>query len=44
MSTSNTAGMHLLVSPRYVLVDTGLIAQAPRAFLLAGIADALTKK
>lgn len=35
---------HLLVSPRYVLVDTGLIAQAPRAFLLAGIADALTKK
>lgn len=35
---------HLLVSPRYVLVDTVLIAQAPRAFLLAGIADALTKK
>jgi glycerol dehydrogenase len=35
---------HLLVSPRYVLVDTSLIAQAPRAFLLAGIADALTKK
>jgi len=35
---------HLLSSPRYVLVDTGLIAQAPRQFLLAGIADALTKK
>ncbi|VVP86128.1 Glycerol dehydrogenase [Pseudomonas fluorescens] len=35
---------HLPVSPRYVLVDTGLIAQAPRQFLLAGIADALTKK
>jgi glycerol dehydrogenase len=35
---------HLLVSPRYVLVDTSLIAQAPRQFLLAGIADALTKK
>ncbi|NYH11863.1 glycerol dehydrogenase [Pseudomonas moraviensis] len=35
---------HLLVSPRYVLVDTSLIAQAPRPFLLAGIADALTKK
>ncbi|AWY40283.1 iron-containing alcohol dehydrogenase [Pseudomonas putida] len=35
---------HLLASPRYVLVDTGLIAQAPRQFLLAGIADALTKK
>ncbi|NUT76871.1 glycerol dehydrogenase [Pseudomonas sp. C1C7] len=35
---------HLLVSPRYVLVDTALIAQAPRQFLLAGIADALTKK
>jgi glycerol dehydrogenase len=35
---------HLQVSPRYVLVDTSLIAQAPRPFLLAGIADALTKK
>lgn len=35
---------HLLISPRYVLVDTSLIAQAPRQFLLAGIADALTKK
>ncbi|MND20122.1 Glycerol dehydrogenase [compost metagenome] len=35
---------HLLSSPRYVLVDTRLIAQAPRPFLLAGIADALTKK
>lgn len=35
---------HLIVSPRYVLVDTGLIVQAPRHFLLAGIADALTKK
>lgn len=35
---------HLPVSPRYVVVDTALIALAPRAFLLAGIGDALTKK
>jgi glycerol dehydrogenase len=35
---------HLPVSPRYVLVDTALIATAPRQFLAMGIADALTKK
>lgn len=34
---------HLAVSPRYVIVDTSLIARAPRAFLVAGIGDALTK-
>lgn len=35
---------HLPVSPRYVIVDTALIAKAPRQFLAMGIADALTKK
>ncbi|MCX5513983.1 alcohol dehydrogenase [Kaistia algarum] len=35
---------HLPASPRYVVVDTELIAAAPRPFLLAGIGDALTKK
>jgi glycerol dehydrogenase len=34
---------HLPASPRYVLVDTALIAKAPRQFLAMGIADALTK-
>ena len=34
---------HLPASPRYVLVDTALISRAPRAFLVTGIADALTK-
>lgn len=35
---------HLPRSASYVLVDTQLLAQAPRAFLIAGIADALTKR
>jgi glycerol dehydrogenase len=35
---------HLAESPRFVLVDTALIVRAPRAFLAAGIGDALTKK
>ena len=34
---------HLVASPRYVIVDTVLIARAPRAFLVTGIADAITK-
>lgn len=34
---------HLPASPRYVVVDTALIAQAPRQFLAMGIADGLTK-
>jgi glycerol dehydrogenase len=34
---------HLPASPRYVVVDTALIAKAPRQFLAMGIADALTK-
>lgn len=34
---------HLTASPRYVIVDTALIAKAPRPFLVTGIADALTK-
>ena len=34
---------HLPVSPRYVIVDTALIAKAPRQFLAMGIADGLTK-
>ncbi|MFM9846302.1 MAG: glycerol dehydrogenase [Hyphomicrobiaceae bacterium] len=35
---------HLLASPRFVVVDTALIAKAPRQFLAMGIADGLTKK
>lgn len=35
---------HLPVSPRYVIVDTSLIALAPRNFLLAGIGDAIAKR
>ncbi len=35
---------HLPASPRYVIVDTALIAKAPRQFLAMGIADGLTKK
>jgi glycerol dehydrogenase len=35
---------HLSASPRFVLVDTALIAKAPRQFLAMGIADGLTKK
>lgn len=35
---------HLARNPHFVLVDTALIVRAPRAFLLAGIGDALTKK
>lgn len=35
---------HLPRSAAYVLVDTQLLAQAPRSFLIAGIADALTKR
>lgn len=34
---------HLPASPRFVVVDTALIAQAPRQFLAMGIADGLTK-
>ncbi len=34
---------HLVASPRYVIVDTAIVARAPRAFLVTGIADALTK-
>lgn len=35
---------HLKANPRFVVVDTALIAKAPRQFLAMGIADALTKK
>lgn len=35
---------HLSASPRYVIVDTTLIAKAPRHLLAMGIADGLTKK
>lgn len=35
---------HLPASPRHVIVDTSLIARAPRQFLLAGIGDAITKR
>lgn len=35
---------HLPASPRYVIVDTALIAKAPRQFLAMGIADGLTKQ
>jgi glycerol dehydrogenase len=34
---------HLPASPRFVIVDTALIARAPRQFLAMGIADGLTK-
>jgi len=34
---------HLSASPRFVIVDTALIATAPRRFLAMGIADGLTK-
>ena len=34
---------HLPASPRFVVVDTALIAKAPRQFLAMGIADGLTK-
>lgn len=35
---------HLTANPRYAIVDTALIAKAPRQFLAMGIADGLTKK
>ncbi|MEZ5740090.1 MAG: glycerol dehydrogenase [Burkholderiaceae bacterium] len=35
---------HMTHNPAAVLVDTALIAQAPRQLLLAGIGDALSKK
>jgi glycerol dehydrogenase len=35
---------HLAFSPAYVVVDTALIAGAPKSFLRAGIGDALAKK
>lgn len=34
---------HLKRSPNYVIVDTNIIAQAPKHFLVAGIGDAITK-
>jgi glycerol dehydrogenase-like iron-containing ADH family enzyme len=35
---------HLAANPSYVVVDTELIAKAPRIFLAMGIGDALSKK
>lgn len=35
---------HLSFSPAYVIVDTALIAAAPKSLLLAGIGDAIAKK
>lgn len=34
---------HMRANPRFVLVDTSVIARAPRRFLAAGIGDAMSK-
>ena len=35
---------HLPVNPAFVLVDTGILAAAPRKFFIAGLGDAIAKK